>query len=114
MFTHVKLAQAAGGAVAVIVGVYMMNAVGPRSASGTASFETISVQNSRVSIVRSRFTNCSVISVTESSLGSANVHGGAFCILFVMRLQGFVLGMQTWTSSLFIKPNVWQNIYAHT
>jgi hypothetical protein len=89
----VNLVQATGGAVAVVVGVNMMNAVGARSSVGTAVFKTISLQDSHVSLIRSRFTNCSALSLTENSLGTANVYGGAFAMLHSSEVSNFRVGI---------------------
>jgi hypothetical protein len=79
--------------VAVVVGVSMMNAVGPRSSLGTAIFKTVSLQDSGVSLMRCRFTNCSATSMTQSSLGTANVYGGAFAMLHSYQVSNFRVGI---------------------
>ena len=88
-----NLVQAVGGAVAVVVGVNIMNAVGARSSSGTAVFKAISLQDSRVLLMRSRFTNCSARSLTQSSLGTANVFGGAFAMSHSSQVSNFRVGI---------------------
>jgi hypothetical protein len=84
--------QAIGGAVAVVVSSYITNFIGPVS-SGPVSFGRISVQDSFVEISRNRVTNCTAASLTESSLGTSSVVGGAFAILHSPQVSNFRQGL---------------------
>ncbi len=86
------LVQAIGGAVAVVVGLYMMNSAGMLS-SGDVSFGNTSITNSLVVFNRSRVTNCTAVSVTDNSLGSSSVFGGAFAILHSPQVSNFLTGV---------------------
>ncbi len=84
--------QAIGGAVAVVVGVYMMNSFGTVS-SGRVSFGNTSITNSVVVFNRNRVTDCTAVSVTDNSLGSSSVFGGAFAILHSPQVSNFRTGV---------------------
>jgi hypothetical protein len=74
----------------VAVGIYMSSSTGPRSSipsSHGSGF--VSIQDSVVSITECNFTNCSVSSVTEASLGTASVYGGAVSILHELQISIF-------------------------
>ena len=86
------LVQAIGGAVAVVVGVYMMNSFGTFS-SGGVSFGNTSITNSVVVFNRNRAINCTAVSVTDNSLGSSSVFGGAFAILHSPQVSNFRSGV---------------------
>jgi hypothetical protein len=84
--------DAIGGAVAVVVGVYMTNSYGPLS-SGYVSSGRISVQDSVVEFSRNRVTNCAAVSVTDTSFGLSSVFGGAFAMLHSPQVSNFKLGL---------------------
>jgi hypothetical protein len=84
--------QAVGGAVAVVVGAYMTNFIGPDS-SGRAIYGEISLQDSILEFQRNRFINCTSISVTDSSLGTSSVFGGALAILQLPQVSNFELAL---------------------
>ena len=86
------LVQAIGGAVAVVVGVHMMNSAGTLSLVDS-SFGSTSVTNSVVVFNRSRVTNGTAVSVTDNSLGSSSVFGGAFAILQSPQVSNFMNGV---------------------
>jgi hypothetical protein len=79
-----KLTQAVGGAVAIVVGAYIFNSLGPLG-SETTTIGTTSLQNSHISFAENFFAKCSVVSFTggseSSSLGTSSVYGGALAIL---------------------------------
>jgi hypothetical protein len=85
--------QAVGGAVAVVVGVYMTNFVGPDSSRGRAVYGEISLQDSIVEFQRNRVTNCMSVSVTDSSLGTSSVFGGALAMLHSPQVSNFELAL---------------------
>jgi hypothetical protein len=85
--------QAIGGAVAVVVGVYMFNSYGPASPDLSVSSGRISVQDSVVEFSRNRVTNCTAVSLTDSSLGPSSVFGGAFAILHSPQVSNFRQGL---------------------
>ncbi len=85
-------AQAIGGAVAVVVGVYMSNFFGPLS-SGLVSSGGISVHDSVVEFSRNRVTNCTAVSLTDSSLGPSSVFGGAFAVIHSPQVSNFRQGL---------------------
>jgi hypothetical protein len=85
----VNLAQAIGGAVAVAVGVYMLNSVGSSSLPGVVSFGRISFQDSHIAMAQSNAVNCSASSLTDSSQGSSSVYGGAFAVLHSPQVSSF-------------------------
>ncbi len=89
---RVTRVQAIGGAVAVVVGVYMTNSFGP-GGSGRVSSGEISVHDSVVEFSRNRVTNCTAVSVTDSSLGSSSVFGGAFAMLHSPQVSNFRQGL---------------------
>ena len=88
-----NLAQAVGGAVAVAVGICMMNLVGAASTNDEFSFGIISVRNSHVAMTQSSFTNCSATSLTGTSQGSSSVYGGAFAVLHSPQVSNFIVGL---------------------
>jgi hypothetical protein len=89
---RVTRVQAIGGAVAVVVGVYMTNFYGPLS-SGRVSSGGISVRDSVVEFSRIMVTNCTAISLTDSCLGSSSVFGGAFAVLHSAQVSNFMTGL---------------------
>jgi hypothetical protein len=89
----VKFVKAVGGAVALVVGVFAMNSAGPRSPTGSAIIHLISVQDSSVAVNHSKFEYCSVTSLTDSSLGTASVYGGAFAVLHDPQVSNFRIGI---------------------
>jgi hypothetical protein len=76
----------------VVVGVLMINSVGPAS-EGPVSSGTVYVNDSVVIINQNRFTNCTAVSRTDSSLGSFSVFGGAFAMLHSLQLSNFRIGL---------------------
>jgi hypothetical protein len=90
---RVTRVQAIGGAVAVVVGVYMVNSYGPLSPELSVSSGRISVHNSVVEFSRNRVTNCTAVSLTDSSLGPSSVFGGAFAILHSPQVSNFRQGL---------------------
>ncbi len=87
--------QAIGGAVAVVVGVYMTNSYGRLSPDslGPVSFGRIIVHDSVVELSRNMVTNCTAVSLTDSSLGSSSVFGGAFAVLHSAQVSNFRQGL---------------------
>ena len=85
-------AQVIGGAAAVAVGVYMTNSIGQESIESVAA-GGISVQDSVLVVNRSRFTNCRVASLADSSFGSSSVFGGAFAVLHSPQVSNFRSGL---------------------
>jgi hypothetical protein len=83
--------------VAVAVGAYMLNSVGPLGQSRTdingVFFDRISVEHSRVAVTQSNFSNCSASSLTDSAQGSSSVYGGAFALLHSPQVSNFKLGL---------------------
>jgi hypothetical protein len=90
---RVTRVQAIGGAVAVVVGVYMVNSYGPASPDLSFSSGRISVQDSVVECSRIMVANCTAVSLTDSSLGSSSVFGGAFAILHSPQVSNFRQGI---------------------
>ncbi len=86
------LAQAIGGAVAVVVGVCMTNVFG-LSSNGRVDIGRIYVEDSVVAMTQSNFTSCAAESLTDSSLGSSSVFGGAFAIYHLPQVSLFSQGL---------------------
>ena len=82
-----------GGAVAVVVGVYIANSIGQASTRKRVSVGRMSVQDSVIVVNQSNFTNCSAASLTDTSLGTSSVFGGAFSILHAPQVSNFRLGV---------------------
>lgn len=89
----VMFTQAIGGAVAVVAGVYMTNSVGQALTGVSVFVGRISVENSVVAINQSRFTNCVAESLTDSSIGTTSVFGGASAILQLAQVSSFRAGL---------------------
>jgi hypothetical protein len=85
------LAQAIGGAIAVVVGVCMTKFVG-QSSGGSVEFGRISVEDSVVAMAGSNLTNCAAESLTDSSLGTSSVLGGAFAMYHLPQVFQFRQG----------------------
>ncbi len=79
-----------------MVGAFSFNSIGPRSYIETL-FGSTSVQNSRFSLTRGHFNNCSADSYTggaaSGSLGSVSVYGGAFALLQSLQVSEFSEGL---------------------
>jgi hypothetical protein len=88
----VTLAQAVGGAVAVVLGVCVSNSIGQGSAE-TITIGLLSVQNAFIVVNQSEFINCSAASLTDSSLGTSSVYGGAFALLQAPQVSNFRFGL---------------------
>jgi hypothetical protein len=88
----VTFVQAVGGAVAVVAGVFMTRFIGQAS-SGSCSLGRIFFEDSRIIMARSLFTNCAAESLTDSSLGSSSVFGGAFALLHSPQVSNFEIGL---------------------
>jgi hypothetical protein len=101
------LAQAIGGAVAVVVGVIMTSFLNrieyydeeddydyfptyPRDRYGRW---TVSVEDSIVAMTQCNFTSCAAESLTQSSFGTSSVFGGAFAIYHLPRVSQFFQGL---------------------
>jgi hypothetical protein len=78
------LLQAFGGGIAVVVGPFVFNSVGPRGFLKTIVGNS-SLQNSFFALIQSQFNNCSVKSSTNGpqsgALGTSSVYGGAVAII---------------------------------
>jgi hypothetical protein len=85
--------QVNGGAVAVAVGIYITNWIGLAGKETNVSVSQISVRDSVVVVRQSNFTNCSVSSLTDTSLGTSYVAGGALAILHSPQVSNFRLGL---------------------
>jgi hypothetical protein len=81
-----------GGAVVVAVGVYIANSIG-QSSSEMVTVGRVSVQDSIVVMNQGNFTNCSAASLTDTSLGTSSVFGGAFVMLHAPQVSNFRLGL---------------------
>jgi hypothetical protein len=90
---RVTRVQAIGGAVAVVVSVYLVNFYGPASPDLSVSSGQISVQDSVVECSRIMVANCTAVSLTDSSLGPSSVFGGAFAILHSPQVSNFRQGL---------------------
>ncbi len=78
--------------MAVVVGAYMTNAFG-ETGSGPISFGRISIHDALVVINQSRFTDCTAVSLTDSSLGTSSVFGGAFAMFHSHQISNFRTGL---------------------
>jgi hypothetical protein len=86
------LVQAVGGAIAVVVSVYMTNFIGKLS-RGTILHGRISFKNSQIFMIRSTFMNCAAESLADSSFGTSSVFGGAFALLHRPQVYNFRVGL---------------------
>jgi hypothetical protein len=96
-----KLQQAIGGGIAIVVGASLFNSAG---VSAQTSSGSTSLQNSRIAVTRSRFHNCVAESFTggassSGALGPASVYGGALAILQSIQMYEFLEGLMTSTVS---------------
>ncbi len=83
-----------GGAIAVVLGTFMSNSNGlTQSRRKKVTFGKISLQDSVVEFNRNRVENCTAVSLTDISLGSSSVYGGAFAIIHSARVFNLVLGV---------------------
>jgi hypothetical protein len=72
----------------------MSNSNGPiKSGQKKVTFGKISVQDSVVEFNRNRVENCSAVSLTDISLGSSSVFGGALAIVHSAQVFNLVLGV---------------------
>jgi hypothetical protein len=76
----------------VVVGAHMTNAFG-EAGSGPISFGRISIQDAFVVINQSTFRNCTAMSLTNSSLGTSSVFGGAFAMFHAHQISNFRTGL---------------------
>ena len=83
-----------GGAIAVVVSVYMRNSISQsRSRAQAVSYGNISFRDSLVVLTRSRLSSCTAESHLHSSLGPSSVFGGAFAILHSPQVMKFRLSL---------------------
>jgi hypothetical protein len=99
-----KLQQAIGGGIAIVVGASLFNFAG---VSAQTSSGSTSLQNSSISMTRSRFDNCVAESFTggtsSGALGPASVYGGGLAILQSIQMYEFVEGLMTSTVSFDLR-----------
>lgn len=76
----------------VAVGVYVINSNGPRC-SGSAALGRVSLQDSHVAVTQSTFKSSSAISLSDCSLGSSNVFGGAVAVVQWFQVSNVSLGL---------------------
>ena len=81
--------------MAIVVGAYIFNSVGPIGSLATTT-GTTTVQNSHIALNDNRFTRCSAASYTggseSGSLGTSSVYGGAFALLQMPQVSEFTGG----------------------
>lgn len=105
------LAQAIGGAVAVVVGVYMMNSVGHlNDYKASPDVASINFEDSHIAVIQCKFTNCSATSLTDSSMGTSSVYGGALALLQSRQLSSFRQGLLV--SSGILRGMIGSNVSA--
>jgi hypothetical protein len=88
--------QAMGGAVAIVAGAFVYNSLSYLFAGLTdlTSFGTTSMQDSRVAVTGSSFTDCEAVSFTGGpALGTASVYGGALSLLHSPQVSAFSMGV---------------------
>jgi hypothetical protein len=82
-----------GGAVAIVAGAFVINSMNFNPAFPT-SFGTTSMQDCRVAVTGSSFTDCEAVSFTGGpALGTASVYGGALSLLHSPQVSTFIGGV---------------------
>jgi hypothetical protein len=94
---RLKLSQALGGSVAIAVGGFFLNSVGPIS-SVSSNTGQVSVQDSYIASIENHFVDCAAESLTEGSssisFGASLAFGGAFAILHAPQITDLQNGLQ--------------------
>jgi hypothetical protein len=82
--------QAMGGAVAIVAGAFVYST--SRENFGQSSFGSTYMQDCRVAVSGSSFTDCEAVSLTSGpALGTASVYGGALSVLHSPQVSTFVV-----------------------
>jgi hypothetical protein len=95
--TRLKLSQALGGSVAIAVGGFLLNSVGPISSTSSIAGQ-VSVQDSHIAAIENHLVDCAAESltggITSISFGASSAFGGAFAILHAPQITVLKNGLQ--------------------